>query len=47
MWIAATQIDGKKIHLGYFEDEDEAARKYDEAATPLGRPLNFPPKLCA
>lgn len=29
-------------HIGFFHDEDDAARRYDEAAEPLGRPLNFP-----
>ena len=28
--------------MGYFETEEAAARKFDEAASPLGRPLNFP-----
>ena len=40
-WKAQIQIDGKGTHLGYFNDEEEAAHKYDEAGAPLGRPLNF------
>ena len=41
-WTAQIQEDGKKTHLGIFNSEEEAARKYDEAAVRLGRPLNFP-----
>jgi hypothetical protein len=41
-WCAQIKIDGKRTHLGYFVNEDDAVRKYDEAAAPLGRPLNFP-----
>ena len=32
---------GKMENLGYFEDDEEAALKYDEEAAPLGLPLNF------
>lgn len=31
-WVAAIRIDGKRLHLGYFTDELEAARAYDAAA---------------
>jgi hypothetical protein len=41
-WKAQISISHKAIHLGYFETEEEAGRKFDEAAAPLGRPLNFP-----
>jgi len=46
-WFAQIQASGKKRHLGHFKDETEAARKYDEAAAALGRPLNFPPTATA
>ena len=32
------------VPKGYFLDEEQAARRYDEAASKLGLPLNFPPK---
>jgi len=46
-WFAQIQAGGKKRHLGNYKDEAEAARKYDEAAAALGRPLNFPPTATA
>ena len=41
-WQAAIRIVGKKKHLGYFDDEKEAACKYDEQAALLNKPVNFP-----
>ena len=35
-------ITGKSKHLGYYHDEKEAARIYDEQAALLGKPVNFP-----
>ena len=40
-WIVQITTGGKQTHLGRFDEEEEAARKYDEFAAPLGRPLNF------
>ncbi|MBN1786980.1 MAG: HNH endonuclease [Sedimentisphaerales bacterium] len=44
-WRANICLEGKKIHLGYFEDEETAGRAYDEAAKELHGEfacLNFP-----
>ena len=41
-WKAQIKIDGKIKNLGYYHDEKEAARIYDEQAALLGRPVNFP-----
>jgi hypothetical protein len=41
-WKAEIRIDGKKKFLGYFNDEKEAACKYDEQAALLNKPVNFP-----
>ena len=41
-WEASIEIDGKGKTLGYFDDEKEAACKYDEQATLIARPVNFP-----
>ena len=31
-WTAQIKVDGKHIHLGYFQSEKEAAKAYDKAA---------------
>ena len=41
-WSARISINGKSKLLGTFKSEEAAARKFDEAAAPLGRAVNFP-----
>ena len=41
-WQAQIKINGKVKNLGYYHDEKEAARIYDEQAALLGKPVNFP-----
>ena len=41
-WRAQITINGKNKGLGYYQDEKEAARIYDEQAALLGKPVNFP-----
>jgi len=42
MWTPMIKVHKKNTTLGYFKNEVDAARKYDDAARPLGRPVNFP-----
>ncbi len=39
-WKAQIEV-AKMEHLGYFDDEAEAARAFDTRAAELGRPTNF------
>ena len=41
-WRATCKVGGTWTHLGYFSSEDAAARRFDEAASAQGLPLNFP-----
>ena len=43
-WRAHIKIDGKQTHLGYFDNEKDAARKFDKQAARIGKPMNFPKK---
>jgi hypothetical protein len=46
-WIATIYFDGKRMHLGYFDSENDAAKAYDTAAKKYHREfayLNFPEK---
>jgi hypothetical protein len=41
-WLARIMIDGTIQNLGSFDDEKEAACKYDEQAALFNKPVNFP-----
>jgi hypothetical protein len=42
-WKARIMVGGRMRHLGYFDREADAAKKYDEfACQTAGKPLNFP-----
>lgn len=43
-WVAQITIEHKVLNLGSFDDEERAARKFDELAALLNRPVNFPGK---
>jgi hypothetical protein len=36
-WSKQNKIDGKLTHFGFFDDEEAAARAYDEAAVRVER----------
>jgi hypothetical protein len=38
-WAVRIRVADSKKHLGYFDSEEAAARKYADAAAALGRPL--------
>ena len=40
-WLAQISIKGRVTKLGYYGDEDEAARAYDVEARKRGREVNF------
>ncbi len=40
-WSAQAWINGKNVYLGLFDDEEAAARAYDDKVRGLGRQLNF------
>ena len=40
-WHACIRVAGKKENLGFFDDEEAAARAFDLRARMLGRPTNF------
>ncbi len=41
-WHCQIMMNGKNTNLGYFNDEKDAACKYDEQASLLKKPVNFP-----
>ena len=41
-WKAYITINGKRKHLGYYDNEEDAALAYDDHAGLHGKPVNFP-----
>ena len=41
-WEVKIRVGRENVHVGNIQSEEDAARKYDELAAPLGRPVNFP-----
>jgi hypothetical protein len=41
-WEARITVDNNELSLGRFENEKDAAKKYDEYAAIYGKPVNFP-----
>lgn len=41
-WAAKVKVEGSRTYQGWFDTEEEAARKYDEIVAPFNKPLNFP-----
>ena len=39
--MAEIRVNGKIVNLGMYEDEEKAARRFDEVAAKHGRDLNF------
>jgi len=46
-WRVEIRIQGKKKHLGYFDDEEEAAREFDEQAVRLNFGATTAPRKSA
>jgi hypothetical protein len=40
-WTARIKVNNRTEHLGYFDDEEAAARAYDARAWQLGRATHF------
>jgi hypothetical protein len=42
LWEVKIRVGNENVRVGDILNEEDAARKYDELAAPLGRPVNFP-----